>query len=106
MTFLKKRSLCSLLWPTLLLCLLAAPALGQTQFSGQITSNVTGSAATLANPVFYNETVNQVGVSTTGALSCAAYPQVTFFFTRGGVQTVLGFSYRVLPQEMPRQRLD
>jgi hypothetical protein len=30
-------------------------------------------------------------VSTTGALSCAAYPQVTFWFTRGGVQQVLGF---------------
>jgi hypothetical protein len=59
------------------------PALAQTQFSGQITSN-TSAPVTLANPVYYNETITAVGVSTTGALSCAAYPQVTFFYTRAG----------------------
>jgi hypothetical protein len=32
-----------------------------------------------------------VGVSTTGALNCAAYPQITFLFTRAGVERVLGF---------------
>jgi hypothetical protein len=77
--------------PFVTLALFCLPALTQTQFSGQITSNVGGASATLANPVYYNETVNQVGVSTTGALSCAAYPQITFWFTRGGVQQVLGF---------------
>jgi hypothetical protein len=33
------------------------PALAQTQFSAQITSNVNGASATLANPVYYNETI-------------------------------------------------
>jgi hypothetical protein len=78
MTFRKKRSFCSLLWPFVALALLCLPALAQTQFSGQITSNTVGAAATLANPVYYNETVDQLGVSTTGALSCSAYPQITF----------------------------
>jgi hypothetical protein len=90
MTFCKRRNLCSLLWPFVALALFCLPALAQTQFSGQITSN-TSTPATLANPVYYNETITAVGVSTTGALSCAAYPQVTFWFTRGGVQQVLGF---------------
>jgi hypothetical protein len=66
------------------LVLLCLPARAQTQFSGQITSN-TSAPVTLANPVYYNETITAVGVSTTGALSCAAYPQVTFFYTRAGV---------------------
>jgi hypothetical protein len=76
-TIRKKRHFCLQLFLTLVL--LGLPALAQTQFSGQITVNVVGSSATLANPVYYNETINQVTVSTTGALSCAAYPQVTLF---------------------------
>jgi hypothetical protein len=81
----------SLLSPFVTLALFCLPALAQTQFSGQITSNVNGASATLANPVYYNETITAVGVSTTGALSCAAYPQITLFFTRAGVEQVLGF---------------
>jgi hypothetical protein len=87
-TFRKKRHFCPHMF--LALVLLGLPALAQTQFSGQITVNASGSLATLANPVYYNETINLVGVSTTGALSCAAYPQVMFFFTRAGVEQVLG----------------
>jgi hypothetical protein len=77
--------------PFVALALFCLPAVAQTQFSGQITSNVVGASATLANPVNYNETFTAVGVSTTGALSCAAYPQITFFFTRAGVEQTLGF---------------
>jgi hypothetical protein len=66
-TFHKKRHFCRTLFLTLVL--LALPALAQTQFSGQITVNASGSLATLANPVYYNETINLVGVSTTGGAS-------------------------------------
>jgi hypothetical protein len=51
MTFRKKRHFCLHLVLTLVLALLALSALAQTQFSGQITSNIVGSSATLANPV-------------------------------------------------------
>jgi hypothetical protein len=57
------------LWPFVALALFCLPAIAQTQSSGQITSNVNGASATLANPVYYNETITAVGVSTTGALT-------------------------------------
>jgi hypothetical protein len=60
MTFWNQRRFCSLLWPFVALALFCLPALAQTQFSGQITSN-TSAPVTLANPVYYNETIT-VGV--------------------------------------------
>jgi hypothetical protein len=55
MTFWNRRHFCHFchflgLSLVLTLTLLSLPALAQTQFSGQITSNVNGAAATLANP--------------------------------------------------------
>jgi hypothetical protein len=66
------------------------PLGAQVQFSGQITTN-SSTPVTLANPANYTEQVTTVGVSSTGAMMCTSYPQITFLMTRGGVQQVLGF---------------
>jgi hypothetical protein len=62
--------------------LLCLPAIAQTQFSGQITSNVNGASATLANPVYYNETITVVGVS-------PSPPNVLSFLSKSLVNLVL-----------------
>jgi hypothetical protein len=41
------------------------------------------------NPVYYNETVTVVGATSLGAFSCTGYPQVAFWYKRGGVQAQL-----------------
>lgn len=69
---------------------LCLPAIGQTQFTAQLTANVTTVSATLANPVSYNETVTAISVSSLGALSCSGYPQITFSYKRAGVTSSLG----------------
>jgi hypothetical protein len=46
----------------------------QTQFSASIPANTINVPVTLANPVYYNETVAAVGVSThSGALNCSTH---------------------------------
>jgi hypothetical protein len=56
------------------------PAVSQVGFPGQITAN-TSAPVTLANPVYYNETITSVTASTAGTLSCSTYPQISFFYT-------------------------
>jgi hypothetical protein len=87
MTFQK---MCKLVAPFFLVLGIALSLGAQTQFSGSITSNTLGASASLANPVYYNETITALGLTTTGALSCTTYPQVTFFFTRASVEAPMG----------------
>src|SRR5664279_3892643 len=65
----------------------------QTQFSAKIPANTIHVPVTLANPVYYNETITAVGVSTpSGALNCSGlYPQISFRYKRGGVDNALGY---------------
>ena len=82
--------MCKLVAPFFLVLGIALSLGAQTQFSGSITSNTLGASASLANPVYYNEAITALGLTTTGALSCTTYPQVTFFFTRAGVEAPMG----------------
>src|SRR5664279_5477461 len=65
----------------------------QTQFSAKIPANTIHVPVTLANPVYYNETITAVGVSTpSGAMNCSGvYPQISFRYKRGGVDNALGY---------------
>jgi hypothetical protein len=54
----------------------------------QITSNTIGTVVTLANPVYYNETITTVGVSTLSSMSCCAYPQISFHVVRAGARVM------------------
>ena len=82
--------MCKFVSPFFLVLGMALSLGAQIQFSGSITSNTSGASALLANPVYYNETITPLGLTTTGALSCTTYPQVTFFFTRAGVEAPVG----------------
>src|SRR5450755_3170719 len=68
----------------------------QTQFSASIPANTINVPVTLANPVYYNETVAAVGVSTpSGALSCSGlYPEISFRYQRGALGAHDGFLNR------------
>jgi hypothetical protein len=87
MTF---RKMCKFVSPFFLVLGMALSLGAQIQFSGSITSNTSGASSSLANPVYCNETITALGLTTTGALSCTTYPQVKFFFTRAGVEAPMG----------------
>jgi hypothetical protein len=55
----------------------AIPLSAQIRFSGQLATN-SSTPVTLANPANYTEAVTTVDVSSTGAMSCTTYPQITF----------------------------
>ena len=82
--------MCKFVSPFFLVLGMALSLGAQIQFSGSITSNTSGASSSLANPVYCNETITALGLTTTGALSCTTYPQVKFFFTRAGVEAPMG----------------
>jgi hypothetical protein len=60
-----------------------------------VTQNTSNVAATLANPVYYPETVTLLSVSAPGPMSCIGYPQV-----RTGEHSELGRGDGFLNRQM------